>query len=333
MNMFSRRTVLAAGLGAFAGSAATPLRRASAQANYPQRNILLIVAWPPGGVTDVTGRILAHGLSDQLGQPVVVDNRGGASGTIGHTVASLAAPDGYTLLLGTNSTYAMAPYLFDKLPYDNEKAFTPISLIVSSPQILCANPSFAAQNMPAFLDYVRGHKPNEVSFESSGPGSSSHLAMELLMSMANISMLHVPYRGGGPAAQALAAGEVNVGFVDAVVAIPMAQNGQLRMLGISTKERLPLAPDLPTIAESGVPGFQSSTDAALFAPAGTPEPIVRRLSEAVITVLRTQDVKDRLLKLGAVVIGSTPEEFATYYASETAKWRNIIVSRGIKMPQ
>ena len=153
------------------------------------------------------------------------------------------------------------------------------------------------------------------------------------MSMANISMLHVPYRGGGPAAQALAAGEVNVGFVDAVVAIPMAQNGQLRMLGISTKERLPLAPDLPTIAESGVPGFQSSTDAALFAPAGTPEPIIRRISEAVITVLRTQDVKDRLLKLGAVVIGSTPEEFATYYASETAKWRNIIVSRGIKMPQ
>lgn len=331
MPSLSRRTVLSGALAALAGSVSVLTQRASAQAAYPSRVIKLVVPWPPGGVTDVTGRILAQRLSVELGQPVVVENRPGAAGTIGHTVVSQADADGYTLLLATNSTYAMAPHLLGKLPYDSETAFAPIGLVVSSPQVLCAHPSVPVNDIRGFLDYVRARQPDGVTFESSGPGSSSHLATELLMSMAKFGMLHVPYRGGGPALQALVAGEVNVGFVDAVVALPMAAGGRIRMLGVSTKERLPLAPDLPTISEAGVPGFQSSTDVAMLAPAKTPAPIIQRVSTALLAALKAPEVRAALLKQGAIIVGGTPEQFPAYFAQESAKWAEIIRSRGISI--
>ena len=305
------------------------MRRAVAEAAYPNRVIKLVVPWAPGGVTDVTARILAQRMGTELGQTMVVENRPGASGTIGHTAVAQSDADGYTLLLATNSTYAMAPHLLGKLQYDSDKAFAPIGLVLSSPQVLCVHPSIPVNNIAEFLAYVRARQPDGVVFESSGHGGSSHLEMELLMSMAKFSMLHVPYRGGGPALQALVAGEVNTGFVDSVIALPMAEGNKIRMLGVSTTERLPLAPDVPTIAEAGVPGFQSSTDVALLAPAGTPPAIIQRVSAVLLAALKSPEVRDPLLKQGALIVGGTPDGFPAYYEKESGKWGEIIRSRGI----
>jgi tripartite-type tricarboxylate transporter receptor subunit TctC len=329
MTPLSRRTVLSVALAAAASAAV--MRRAAAEAAYPNRVIKLIVPWAPGGVTDVTARILAQKMGSELGQTMIVENRPGASGTIGHTAVSQSDPDGYTLLLATNSTYAMAPHLLGKLQYDSDKAFAPIGLVLSSPQILCVHPSIPATTVAEFLGYVRARQPDGVVFESSGHGGSSHLAMELLMSMAKFGMLHVPYRGGGPALQALVAGEVNTGFVDSVIALPMAEGGKIRMLGVSTTERLPLAPDVPTIAEAGVPGFQSSTDVALLAPAATPPAIVARISSVLLAALKSPEVRDPLLKQGAIIVGGTPDQFPDYYTKESGKWGEIIRSRGISL--
>jgi tripartite-type tricarboxylate transporter receptor subunit TctC len=309
MTRLSRRTMLSAALAAFAGSVPGVLQRASAQAGYPTRVIKMIVPWPPGGVTDSTGRILAQQLGAELGQTVIVENRGGAAGTVGHAYASHADADGYTILLATNSTYAMAPHLMDKLTYDSEKAFVPVGLVLSSPQVFCVHPSVPVKDMREFLDYVRARQPSGVTYESSGPGSSSHLATELLMSMAKFGMLHVPYRGGGPALLGLMAGEVNCGFVDAVVAMPMAEAGKIKMLGVSTKERLPLAMELPTISEAGVPGFQSSTDVSLLVPTGTPQAIIHKLSAALLATLKFPQARDALLKQGAIIVAGTPEQY------------------------
>jgi tripartite-type tricarboxylate transporter receptor subunit TctC len=328
MTPLSRRRLLSSALAA-AGS--TVPWRASAQAAYPSRVIKLVVPWPPGGITDVAGRILAQRMGTELGQTIVVENRPGASGTIGHNVVAQSAPDGYTLLLATNSTYAMAPYLLGKLPYDCETAFAGVGLVASSPQVLCVHPSVPVTNVKSFLDYVRARQPNGVSFESSGPGGSSHMAMELLMSMARFSMLHVPYRGGGPALQALIAGEVDAGFSDSVVALPMAEGGKIRTLGVSTTARIAAAPDLPTIAEAGVPGFQSSTDVALLVPAATPPAIVKTLSTALIAALKSPEVREPLSKQGVVIAAGTREDFPADSAQETAKWSEIVGSRGIKL--
>ena len=329
MISLSRRSVLSAVVAGMAAGVTT--NKVFAQGAYPNRVIKMVVPWPPGGVTDTTGRIIAQWMSADLGQTIIVENRPGAAGTIGHTAVSQAEPDGYTLLLATNSTYAMAPHLLGKLPYDSDKAFTPIGLAVRSPQIFCAHPSVPVKDIPSFLAYVRARQPDGVTFESSGPGSSSHLATELLMSMAKFNMLHVPYRGGGPALQALVAGEVNVGFVDAVVALPMAEAGKIQMLGVSTQERLPLVPDLHTISESGVPGFQSSTDVAMLAPAGTPAQVIKRVSAAFLNALRKPEVRSAFLKQGAIMVAGSPEQFPAYYAQESAKWGEIIRSRGISI--
>jgi tripartite-type tricarboxylate transporter receptor subunit TctC len=325
MTPLSRRSVLSAALAASAAA----IRCAAAQGAYPARVIKLIVPWAPGGVTDVTARILAQRMGTELGQTMVVENRPGASGTIGHTAVAQSDADGYTLLLATNSTYAMAPHLLGKLQYDSDKAFAPIGLVLSSPQVLCVHPSIPVNNIAEFLSYVRARQPDGVVFESSGHGGSSHLAMELLMSMAKFGMLHVPYRGGGPALQAVVAGEVNTGFVDSVIALPMAEGNKIRMLGVSTTERLPLAPDVPTIAEAGVPGFQSSTDVALLAPAATPPAIIERISAVLLAALKSPEVRDPLLKQGALIVGGTPDQFPAYYAKESGKWGEIIRSRGI----
>jgi len=333
MIRWSRRTMLGTGAAAILAPVLAGARGARAQDAYPSRVIKLVVPWPPGGVTDVTGRLLAHKLTAELGQTVIVENRQGAAGTIGHAAVAQSAPDGYTLLLGTNSTYAIAPHLFDKLPYDGDKAFTPISLVARSPQVWCAHPSMPFKDFKGFLDYVRARQPDGVTFESAGPGSSSHLAAELLMSMAGFRMLHVPYRGGGPALQALVAGEVNVGFVDAVIALPFTGSDKIRMMAVSTAEKIPLAPEIQTIAASGVAGFQSSTDLALFAPAGTPDPSIRKLHQALVSALKSAEVRDPMLKQGAIIVGGSPDEFKTYIAQESSKWRDVIRSRGIKVQQ
>jgi tripartite-type tricarboxylate transporter receptor subunit TctC len=320
----TRRQLLAvsiAGLGT---------RAASAQEAYPSRPVSMVIPWAAGGSTDTLGRVLAQSMSGDLGQPIVVENRSGASGTVGHGHVARARPDGYTFLLGTNSTYAIAPHLMRSLPYDNRGAFTGVSLVARSAQVLCVHPSVRANSLAEFLALVRS-KPGEVTFSSAGIGASSHLATELLMTKTNTRMLHVPYRGGGPSAQGLLAGEVACSFVDLVTALPFRQTGQLRLLGVSTAARSELAADVPTLTESGVPGFQSSTDCAMFLPAGAPAPVVSRLSTSLRRALADEETRKKIIALGIEPIGSTAAEFDAYWTREIEKWGEVIRTQNISL--
>jgi tripartite-type tricarboxylate transporter receptor subunit TctC len=324
----TRRRLLLAG-----GVLPLALRGAAAQAqDWPNRPVTVVVPWAAGGSTDVMVRVILQRMSTDLGQPFVVDNRAGATGTVGHAWVARQRPDGYTLLAATNSTYAIAPHLYASLPYDNEHAFTPITQLATNPQMLCVHPSVPVRNFAEFLAYVRA-RPGELPFGTSGIGGTSHLATELLMAMTGLQMLHVPYRGGGPAAQAIVAGETKVTFVDVITAVPFLRGGQLRALAVSTTERSPLVPEVPTIAEAGLPGYQSSTDFALLAPAGMPDPLVRRIHATTVAALRSQEVTEKLLQQGMTPVGSTPEEFVAYQRREIAKWGEIIRARNIRAPQ
>lgn len=303
---------------------------AMAQDRYPARPVTVVNPWPPGGSSDTMARIVMQRMSVILGQNFVVENRPGASGTVGHGSVARSRPDGYTLLFGTNSTYAIAPHLMEGLPYDNATAFAGISLVGRTAQAFCVHPSVPANTLAEFLVLARA-QPGQLTFSSAGNGATSHLATELLMARAGISLLHVPYRGGAPAAQALITGEVRCCFIDLITALPFSRAGSARILGISTAARSPLTPDVPTLAEAGAPGFESSTDAAFFAPAGTPEPIIRRLNEALREALSHPETRAALVAQAVEPVGSTPEAFAAYLARENAKWSEIIRSRNIRL--
>jgi tripartite-type tricarboxylate transporter receptor subunit TctC len=324
----SRRRVTAS----LAATAVTPLlpgRLRAADDSYPNRVVRVVVPWPAGAITDMTARLIANQWSTDFGQAVVVENKPGASGTIGHNFVANSAPDGYTVLFATNSTYAIAPNILP-LGYDNDKAFAPVGLVLRSPQVLCVNPSLPANTVPEFLDYVRKREDNEVNFASAGPGSTSHMAMELFMSLAHIKMQHVPYKGGAPSLQAVIAGETSVAFVDLSTAVSSADSGMLRILGASTAERVPFRPNVPAIAET-VPGFQSTTDVACFVPARTPAPIIARLSGALKSAMRLPDVTKPLLQAGLILVAGSPEEFPQYFAEERNKWRKLIEIQNIKL--
>ena len=301
---------------------------AFAQSDWPNRSVSVVVPWPAGGSTDALVRTLTQHLASSTSQSFVVDNRTGATGTVGHAFVARARGDGYTLLAGTNSTYAIAPHLMGTLPYD-DSAFAPIMLMATNPQLLVTHPSQPFQNLAQFLAFARAN-PGRLSFASSGNGGTSHLATELLMQMAGIEMLHVPYRGGGPAAQAQLTGEVQVTFVDAITAIPHMRAGTMRALGVSTAERSALAPDVPTIAEGGLPGFESSTDFALFAPAETPAPLIARIHAVFATTLRDAGVRERLLAQGMTPVVGATADFRAYQARESAKWGALIRARNIR---
>lgn len=320
--MATRRSLLAAGL------ALPALKPARAQEVFPNRPITMVIPWAAGGSTDVMGRVMAQSMAVDLGQPVVVDNRGGASGTLGHNFVARSRPDGYTFLLGTNSTYAIAPHLMRNLPYDNRAAFTSVSLVARSAQVLCVHPSVPANNIAEFVSYARA-KPGEVTFSSAGIGASSHLAAELFQAKSGTRLLHVPYRGGGPSVQGLLAGEVAMSFVDMVTCLPFRATGQLKLLGASTAQRSSFATDIPTLAESGVPGFASSTDVIMLLPAGTPAPITARLAGAMQKALRDPVTRERLTTMAVETIGSSAAELDTYWTEELAKWGEIIRSQNI----
>lgn len=320
--MATRRSLLAAGL---ALPAPKPAR---AQEVFPNRPITMVIPWAAGGSTDVMGRVMSPAMAADLGQPVVVDNRGGASGTVGHNFVARARPDGYTFLLGTNSTYAIAPHLMRNLPYENRAAFTGVSLVARSAQMLCVHPSVPANSIAEFVAYARA-RPGEVTFSSAGIGASSHLAAELFQAKSGTRLLHVPYRGGGPSVQGLLAGEVAMSFVDMVTCLPFRATGQLKLLGVSTAQRSSFATDVPTLAESGVPGFASSTDVIMLLPAGTPAPITARLAGAMQKALRDPVTKERLTTMAVETIGSSAAELDTYWTEELAKWGEIIRSQNI----
>lgn len=323
----TRRWLLAALLAA----PSLPLARpASAQDAWPQRPVTIVLPLAPGGSTDTLLRPLAQHLTGVFGQAFVIDNRPGAGGTIAHGQVARARPDGYTLLASTNSSYAIAPHLY-QLSYDPEAAFAPITLIASSPQALCVHRSVPVTDLAGFMDYVR-RNPERLSFSSAGIGFTSHLAAELFMSMTGLAMLHIPYRGGGPAAQALMAGEVQVNFADTTTALTLVQSGNVRAVAVTSKQPSPQFPDLPTLDGAGLPGFQSSTAYGLLAPAGTPRPILDRMQAAVVAWLQAPERRAWLDSSGFIPIGSTAEEFRRLRTEEAAMWGEIIRSRGIRMP-
>jgi tripartite-type tricarboxylate transporter receptor subunit TctC len=316
------------GLAAAFGLAARP---AFAQGDYPgSRPVTLVVAWAPGGSTDFVARVLAQGMSAALGGNVVVDNRPGASGTIGHASVARARPDGYTLLLGVNSTYAMARHLFPQRGYDDEKGFAGIGRVATTPIFLCVSNKLGVSDIKGFV--ARAKKDaGKLSYASSGAGSSAHLATELFLRSADIDVLNVTYRGGAPEVQALLSGEVQMAFVDAVTALPLIASNQVIALAVSSTERNPLAPQIPTIAESGYPGYECSSDFTLLAPAGTPEPIIRKLAAAKAAALQNPEIIEKLRNGSIFPEVGTPEAWPQQVAAESAKWGEVIRSRGITL--
>jgi len=296
---------------------------------YPAKPVRLIIPWAAGGSTDSIGRILAQRLSEHTGQQWIVDNRGGATGTIGHALAAKAPPDGYTLLLATNSTFAIAPHLYKTLQYDNERAFSPISLVAISPQILSVHPSLPVRTVKDLIALARA-KAGEIPFSSAGVGATSHMATELFMNLSGIRMTHVPYKGRGPSAQALIGGETALSFVDVITALPQAQARRLRPIATSTAARTPLMPALPTIAESGLAGFESVTSFGLFAPAGTPKDPLAKVHRELVKTLQAADVREKLRAQGIDPVGSAPDELVAHQKRETAKWGKVIREQNIR---
>jgi tripartite-type tricarboxylate transporter receptor subunit TctC len=296
--------------------------------NYPSRAIRLVVPSSPGGGTDITGRIVAQKLSEQLGQQVVVDNRAGAGTIIGNEIVAKAAPDGYTLLMGL-STLAINPSMYTKLPYDALKDFAPVSLAVLSPNILTVHPSVPAKSVKEFIALAKA-KPGSITFGSAGLGTSPHLSGELLKVLAKIDIVHVPFKGSGQSVISLLAGEIGANFPSVPTAIPYIKAGKLRGLGVTTAKRTQALPDVPSIAEAGVPGYEATQWFGVLAPAGTPRPIIDRLNQEMVKMLRAPDVRERLIADGTDPVGDTPEEFAAYIKSETDKWTKVIKAAGIK---
>jgi tripartite-type tricarboxylate transporter receptor subunit TctC len=326
MTRVSRRTCLGVALTA-AGMLAANRPRAQGATRWPARPVRLIIAFAPGGFTDIAGRVLAQSLSTVLGQPVVVENRPGAAGLIGTEAAAQAAPDGYTLLLGTISTHAINVGLYKQLPYDALKSFVPVSGVASGQLVLAVHPSVQATTIAELITLARA-KPGVLTYGSGGNGTTSHLAGELFKSMAGIDLLHVPFRSPAPAASALLAGQVDVMFDTVPTALPQIRQGGLRALGVSSLARVPELPDVPPVADT-LPGFETGTWVGLFAPAGTPTAIVEQVDAATRQVLSSPETANRLAELGMQPFLAGPGPFAEYQRQEIDKWVRVVQGAGI----
>lgn len=294
--------------------------------DYPVRPIRLVVPSPPGGAVDLVGRTIAQKLADHLGQNVIVDNRPGGGQTVGPTIVSRAAPDGYTLL-EISITHTINPGLDPKLPFDSVKDFSPISMIAMSPLVLVVHPSVPVRSVQDFVALAKA-KPGQLNFGASN-ASGGHLALELFRDMTNINIVHVPYRGGGPALIDLMAGQVQLMMTSPLTAVPLARSGKLRLLGVSSKARSPAMPDVPTIAET-VQGYDASLWYALLAPAGTPRNIIARLNALIQKALTLPDVRELFAKGGVDPMGSTPDGLGEYMSKEIEKWRRVIKASGMR---
>ena len=297
---------------------------------YPRKAIRLIVPFAPGGGNDTVARAIAQSAGTSLGQPVVVDNRAGAGGMLGAELAARAPPDGYTLFLGGVSSHAINPNLHAKLPYDPVKDFAPITLIASAPSVLVVNPSLPARTLAEFTALAKA-SPGRINYASNGNGSSAQLAAVLYESMAGVQMVHVPYKGLAPALVDLLAGEVQAMFSSVVAIVPNIKAGRLRALAVTGKRRAALLPEVPTLDESGVPGYEAGSWYGILAPAGTPQAVVAKLHEAIVRALAQPEVRERLVSEGAEVIGSTPEAFAAHITAELARMGKLIRDAGIRM--
>jgi len=296
---------------------------------YPQRALRLIVSSPPGGANDILARIVGQHLAASLGRQVVVDNRAGAGGIIAAELTAKATPDGHTMLFGTDSTFTVNPQLHRNLPYDPERDFVPVTITTAVSGVLLAHPSVGVGNIKELIALAKS-KPGQLKYGSIGSGSAFHLGSELLKSMAGIDIVHVPYKGTALSMSGMLAGEVQLMFISLPPGLPYVRAGTLRSLGLSSARRSPLAPELPTIAESGLPGFEFRTLFAMVVPARTPPPIVRRLNGEVVTILNRPDVREKLAALGYEVVASTPEAMAAQMKQEGKKWARVIREANIR---
>jgi tripartite-type tricarboxylate transporter receptor subunit TctC len=300
-----------------------------AVADYPERPVTILVGFPPGGPSDVLARIMAKKLGELLGQPFIVDNRPGAGGNVAGEVASHAEPDGYTLLMGNNSILATNASLYAKIDFDPEKDFAPISLIGTQANILVVNPNVPANTMAELIDLAKAN-PGKLNFASSGYGAAAHLAGELFKTAANIDIVHVPYKGAGPALQDVISGQDQMMFATAASVVGMIKSGQVRALAVTTLKRTAIMPDIPTVDELGIKGFEATTWHGLVAPTGTPKDIIATLHRAVIAALNDPDVRQQLATLGVDISGDTPDEFSAYIHGEIPKWAQVIKASGAK---
>ena len=295
--------------------------------NYPVKPVTIVVPFAPGGTTDILARIVGQGMQTELGQPFVVDNRAGAGGNIGASLAAKAAGDGYTLFMGTVGTHAINQALYKKMPFDPVKDFAPISRVATVPNLLVAHPSQPYKTVKELIAYAKAN-PGKVTFGSPGSGASPHVSGELFKSMTGTDLLHVPYKGSAPAMTDLLGGQINIMFDNMPSAIQHVRSGKLRPIAVTTAKRSPEMPDIPTIAEAGVPGYEAMSWFGLFAPAATPKPVLDKLNAALVKVLNQADVKKKIAEQGGDVVAETPEQFAAFIKSETAKWGKVVKESG-----
>ena len=297
---------------------------------YPTKPVRLIIPWPAGGGTDIVARIIIQKMSENVGQTFVIDNRAGASGIIGTELAARSLPDGYTLLMGNTATNATNASVYKKLPYDPIRDFSAVSLAASSPYILSVHPSVPAKSVKEFVALARA-KPGQLNYGSGGSGSAPHLAAALLSYMAGINVVHVAYKGGAAHTPALVAGEVQMTLTNPLEVMPHIKAGKLRALGVTSTSRWPAAPELPTISEAGVPGYEFTIWWGVLAPAGTPTRVVDRLYGEVAKAVHAREVKDKLNAQGVDVVGNKPEEFAAVIRAEVDKWKKVAKEAGIQL--
>jgi len=321
----TRRTLTLAAASALGLLALTPLA-AQAQA-FPTKAITIIVPFSAGGTTDILARVLGQFMSKDLGQPVIIDNRAGAGGNIGTQLVARAAPDGYTILMGTVGTHAINQSLYPKLAFDPIKDFAPLTRVALVPNLLVANPAQPFKTVKELMAYAKAN-PGKVTFGSSGSGTSIHLSGELFKQMAGVDIQHVAYKGSAPAVNDLLGNHIAIMFDNMPSAIGHVKAGKLRPLAVTTAQRSPALPDVPTIAEAGVPGYEATSWFGLLAPAKTPAPVVARLNASILKALADPDVKKKLLEQGAEPAGETPAQFAAFIASETVKWGKIVKQSG-----
>jgi tripartite-type tricarboxylate transporter receptor subunit TctC len=323
----ARRTLIAASLSALALSAI--VLPAQAQDKWPSKPITYVVPFPAGGTTDILARLIGQKLGPALGTTVIIDNRPGAGGNIGSEMVSRAAPDGYTIMGGTISSHSINASLY-KLSYDPLKSFAPITLIGTNANVLVVNPSSPFKSVKELVAAAKA-KPGSLSFASAGNGTSQHLSAELFKTMTSIDMVHIPYKGSAPAIQDVIGGQVPLMFDTTVVAGPFIQSGKVRPLAVTSAKRVATMPDVPTMAEAGVPGYEVVSWQAMFAPAGTPSAIVQRLQTEVAAILKQPDVQERFAKLGVDPSGMAPQQLAEFQAAEIAKWAKVVKAANVKV--
>ena len=297
---------------------------------YPSKPIHLIVPFPPGGPTDIVGRLVGQKLSEGIGQPVVVENRPGAGGTVGSTAAAKSAPDGYTLLYGSTSTLAIAPSLYRNIAYDPQKSFAPISLVSSGPILIAVNAQVPAKTLKEFIDLAK-KQPGKMSYSSGGNGTPPHLAGELFKAIAGVDLLHVPYKGGGPAINDVAGGQVQAVFEGQVALLPHLQSGRIRALAITGAKRNPALAQVPTVAEAGLPQYDANFWSGLVAPAGTPAETISKLNAVLVKALQSPEVRETLTRQGLEPAGNSPQQFAAHISAEMDKWAAVVKKSGAKI--